>query len=333
MSHKGVKKTNQHYVWRAYLKPWSSDGQIYCLRNGTIRFRSLRRVASADLFYSIPEILSSDVAQIEHLAIERSPEGLKKIHRSYVAQCRKPWIIKRFLEKVSLEEFKKIDLKALGYEGDDLNHEKFYEGARVAADEAISNDEEDYLSRMENAFQPHLESLLKGDTSFYGDAVKAGEFITFISIQYLRTKKIREGMADTFNASLKDFVRLWTIYAHIFSINVSRSFFGAFRGFKIIVAENLTDVPFITGDQPVFNLHGNPLTRDVPEEMELYYPLSPTKAMFYVKVINNDYPATITDSADVEKYNILIAQHAHEQIYGDSKKALARYGQYLDPLP
>ena len=77
----GVQKKNQHYVWRAYLKAWSVNGQIHSYRHGVVRLRSLRKVASAELFYSIPEISAKDVAYIELLAIDKSPEGMKEIHR------------------------------------------------------------------------------------------------------------------------------------------------------------------------------------------------------------------------------------------------------------
>ncbi len=187
------------------------------------------------------------------------------------------------------------------------------------------------MGAVEYGFQPHLQSLLNGNVSFYDDPDKAAEFVRFISVQYLRTKNMREGMAETFNASLKDIGRLWTIFSHIFAINVGRSFFGQCRNFKIVVAENLTGVPFIAGDQPLFNLRGNPFTKEVPDEMELYYPLSPTKAMFYVKSTNNNHSPTMSDPAEVEKYNILTAQYAHEQIFGDSENAVEAYKRYVDP--
>jgi len=325
-----VEKINQHYVWRAYLRPWSTNGQIHSYRHGVVRPRSLRRVASAKLFYSIPEISAKDVAYIKLLVIDKSVEGMKEIHRRYVVQCQKPWMVKRYLERVGLEGFKKINLQALDLEGEQLNHEKLYEDAVREADEAIANDEEDYLGRVETGFFPLLKLLLNGDTSFYAEAKTAGEFVRFISVQYLRTKKIREEMADTFEASLKDIARLWTVFAHILANNVGRSFFGGFRDYKIVVVENVTPARFITGDQPVINLHGNPFTREVPDNIELYYPLSPTKALFYVKATNNNHPPVMTDTAEVEKYNILIAQYAHEQIFADSEEAVHKYKRYVE---
>jgi hypothetical protein len=253
-----------------------------------------------------------------------------EVHRRYVAQCQKPWMVKRYLESVGLEGFKKINLQAIGFEGEQVNHELLYQDAVREADEAIANDEEDYLGRVETGFLPLLKLLLNGDTSFYAVAETAGEFVRFISIQYLRTKNIREGMAETFNSSLKDIARLWTVFAHIFANNVGRSFFGGFRDYKIVVVENVAPIHFITGDQPVINLHGNPFTRAVPEDMELYYPLSPIKALFYVKITNNDYPPVMTDPAEVEKYNVLIAQYAHEQIFADSEDAIEKYRRYVE---
>jgi hypothetical protein len=83
-------------------------------------------------------------------------------------------------------------------------------------------------------------------------------------------------------------------------------------------------------DQPVINLHGNPFTRAIPDDMKLYYPPSPTKALFYVKSINDDHPVVINDPAEVEQYNIIIAQYAHEQIFADSEEAVEKYKRYVE---
>jgi len=66
-----------------------------------------------------------------------------------------------------------------------------------------------------------------------------------------------------------------------------------------------------------------------PPDMELYYPLSPTRAMFYVKSTDDEHPHTITDSAEIERYNKLIAEHAHEQLFGNSACALEVYKEYI----
>jgi hypothetical protein len=73
-------------------------------------------------------------------------------------------------------------------------------------------------------------------------------------------------------------------------------------------------------------------TNDVPDDMELYYPLSPTRAMFYVKSGNDEHSPTITDPDEVAKFNILIAQHTHEQIFGNSNEAIEPYKQYIEPV-
>jgi hypothetical protein len=290
----------------------------------------LRRVASEDLFYAVPEIRDEDVPFLERFAVLKSPEGLRATHREYLAQCRKLWVIKRYLEEVGLEGFKSVNLDAIGFDGDDLDHEKCYQKALTQVEESIANEEEDYLSDIESEFQPHLKSMLEGDTSFYEDNKKAAEFVRFISIQYLRTKNLRESVTEAFKDSPLEVARLWVVFSHVFAINVGRSFFCDRRGFKIVLVENLTSVPFITGDQPVFNLHGNPYTNDVPDDMELYCPLSPTRAMFYVKSGNDEHSPTIIDPAEVAKFNILIAQHAHEQIFGNSKEAIEPYKQYIE---
>ena len=52
--------TNQHYVWRYYLAPWtknnSPEGQIACLRDKKPFPVSLKKVAQENCFYGIKEL-------------------------------------------------------------------------------------------------------------------------------------------------------------------------------------------------------------------------------------------------------------------------------------
>jgi hypothetical protein len=59
------------------------------------------------------------------------------------------------------------------------------------------------------------------------------------------------------------------------------------------------------------------------------YPISPTKALFFLKATAQGYGAIITERAEVEKYNALIAEHAHEQIFGNSASVLDAVSQYI----
>ena len=75
-----------------------------------------------------------------------------------------------------------------------------------------------------------------------------------------------------------DVSRIWDILALIFGFNIGCGLFLERKKRRLIAVRNDTDVPFITGDQPVMNLHG---TGEMPPEiLSLYYPISPRLAVY-----------------------------------------------------
>lgn len=63
-----MKKTRQHYVWRYYLKPWSTNKKIYCLRGRKIFNSNLMGVANKRDFYRLKELTQSDIELIITMA-------------------------------------------------------------------------------------------------------------------------------------------------------------------------------------------------------------------------------------------------------------------------
>jgi len=48
-------KKRQHYVARYYLKPWSDNEQIYCIRNQKVFKSNLMNIAQEKYFYELQE--------------------------------------------------------------------------------------------------------------------------------------------------------------------------------------------------------------------------------------------------------------------------------------
>ena len=79
----------------------------------------------------------------------------------------------------------------------------------------------------------------------------------------------------------------------------------------------------MTADQPVINLSANPKDFKAPEKFELYYPLSPTKAMMLVELESAHLPRADSVSAEqAHIYNLHMAAHSYHQVYADSKPEL-----------
>jgi hypothetical protein len=98
-------------------------------------------------------------------------------------------------------------------------------------------------------------------------------------------------------------------------LKVADSLFQDRAKHKIVTLKNETAVSFITGDQPIINLHATH-GKGIPEELEFYYPISPTRAMMLVHV-----GADANESAHEERVNILnelIVKNSHEQVFSNS---------------
>jgi uncharacterized protein DUF4238 len=90
-----------------------------------------------------------------------------------------------------------------------------------------------------------------------------------------------------------------------------------------MLLDNPTDIPFVTADQPVINIAANP-TQSIPvERFELYYPLSPAKALLLLEPSSDFLPAGSTVSADLAHLNNLrVAAHSYQQVFSDSPEEL-----------
>jgi hypothetical protein len=110
---------------------------------------------------------------------------------------------------------------------------------------------------------------------------------------------------------------------HIYAINLAHNLYIDRDRYKIILLENATDIPFVTADQPVINIASNPNETKMPDKFELYYPLSPTKAMMLVDPSGERLPRDSTVTAmSVHVYNLLMGAHSHRQIFGSSQHVL-----------
>jgi hypothetical protein len=293
------KKIQQHYVPRFYLKTWGENGKIWRLRDGNIRHCSLRRVASEPYFYQVQNLEPADIYFLQEF-INRLPEVSRPVHRNL------------------LDLFSKIDAIKRAADPTQAHY--------PALDALACNFEENYHEKIENFFRPALDSMLAGNTNFYSDDKAVREFLYAICIQYMRTKKRREALIAGVKSPLPgvDIRRISNILCHILATQLGASLYVDRGKFRVLIIENHTDTPFITGDQPLINLHANLLEDNAPpEKFEFFYPLSPAKAMLLVECSNPMCPLRKCLSVeDVRGYNKLIAENAHEQIFSNSKNSL-----------
>jgi Protein of unknown function (DUF4238) len=292
-----MKKKRQHHVWQHYLKSWTVDGNLYCLRDGNILRAGTLNVAVERDFYKLHKVTPADLKLIHFLASDIAHPTLQKLHHQFLTGMAAPII--RFGELAKKDKL-----------------------VSDALDLFMTNALEDVYAGIETKFIPLLARIKAGDTSFYFDSEKSVDFLYFVCTQYMRTKAIRVRTIERLNQNgLMDLTRVWNLMSYLYALNIGFSLYIERRRRKLVLIENRTDVPFITGDQPVTNLLGNGMTS--PEWLVLYYPISPTIALVLSEA-DKEPPFTNDDLTPekVAELNERIFNVSDSQLFASSTEPL-----------
>lgn len=301
-----MKKRRQHHVWQHYLKPWTTGDQIYCLRDGVIFATNTTNVAVERDFYKLHRLTAADVGLIQHLIIAPAHPLAKRHHERLLMQFTLPAL---FVEqhREQLGNIEQID-KLL--------------------DEYQTNALEDYHAGIENAFLPILDDILKNDLSFYSNDDRCIGFLHFICTQHMRTRGVKERSVERVRErDGQDLSRIWNIAVHMFAFNVGMTLFVERKKRKLVLVQNRTDTPFVTGDQPVVNMHGDGVRP--PDELCFYYPVSPNLALILTEV--DQESAFSTDnltSAQAAALNAKMLKASHSQVFGQNEASLLPLREY-----
>jgi len=298
-----MKKRGQHYVWRYYLRAWAPNDQIQCLRNGKIYSANIRDVANQRDFYRLRELTPQDIALIDQLAIQPSPKVSQDRHRQLV----------RVFSLIASTKAKLDDDPSTTPE------------VRAQLDEIVNNTEEDLHAGIESRAIDALRAMLEGDTGFFHDDQAVIPFFHFLGIQMLRTKRFQDKMIalSTRANNPIDYFRIGQVLRHIYGSNIGGSLYVERKNHRLVLLNTPEDVQLLTNDHPVVNTCA---THDEfgPDELEIYYPISPTKAMLLTpKITEYETGHRKMTPEEAAAYNRLIVNNAHEQIFSVSQHQLA----------
>ena len=294
---------NQHCVWRHYLNAWANVGTFWCYRQKAKKFfpTKPKSVANETYFYEVHKLTAADIAFLEAFIDRASDKKLRDLNRDFLRLNQLSFDLRERLQRANLPKEAKIPL----------------ERELRIAEKTLG---EHYHTGIENKCQGILDSLRRQDAAFYESDERCGDFLYFICHQYFRTAKIRHAITDVLRPLPgHDPRRTGNVECHLYATNVSVGLFRDRSAYKIIFLLNTTATPFITGDQPVINL----LDPHKTDDLELYYPLSPTLGM----ILSKDHQKIPTQSRNVteleaEHYNHSIYERSEDQLYASDEAYL-----------
>jgi hypothetical protein len=293
------KKRRQHHVWQEYLKAWATGGQLYCLMEGRIFPTGTTAIAVEQDFYKIGSLTDADIALIRFLLID-----VKGVHP---------------LARKGHEEFLALATMPTLFEGETAELDELMDTYRT-------NALEDYHARIELSFLPLLARALAKDTGFYDDEQSCVALCHFLASQHMRTKGIRVKTIERLKQKNDlDVSKIWGILSQMFATNIGMTVFLERHKRKLALVENTTDVAFITGDQPLINLHGGNGEMP-PETLSWYYPIAPRLALLLTAVDERPAFSTATlTAAQVSHLNRRIVVASHRQVFAHEPSLLENY--------
>ncbi len=283
-----------HYVYRKYLKPWSLNEKIYCLMNNKkIIFTNIMNIGKENYFYEFKQCTDKEIEIGKYFA-KNSCDNLMHIYEQ----------INNALKKVCNSS-------------DSTRRDEIIEFAK-------QSEEKHFNCVVEDRLKPMLYSLYKEDFSFLENTTNSMQFFHAIAEQYCRTKKIKENTQNMYLKLGESDIRgenVWMLIRHSIAFKIGLSLFQEKYQVCLLKSENAN---FITSDQPIINFHSD--FDGIPDEFELYYPISPSLAIIVSK--QEKYPnkkVIIIDEDEVIEWNNLIAKLSYSQIYSHKKELLEKY--------
>lgn len=297
-----MKKRRHHYIWRNYLKTWSNNNQIWCLRDGKIFQTNLMNVGQKRDFYKLNDLTQEDILHIQTF-LDSQSEPLQKLNQGWIEIFTIIFKIKKIANNNGLST----------------------EELETEVDEQIHNLEENIHSQIESNAIKFLDDLNSNNLDFIENDTDLIDFIHFICVQYFRTNRMKQKVISQMtDNSIMDMKKLWNILSHIFATSLGWSIYSERTQWNIILLNNETNVCFITTDQPVINTfvaHGGVVKEH--DDLEFYYPLSPTKALLVTKLDTyNSSCSNFLGVNEVERYNKGILGLSYELIFASSKGQL-----------
>lgn len=289
----------QHTVWRHYLRAWAPDEQIWCAMKGKVFPSNLMGVGQERDFYRTQYVTADDLKLLQRMLID-------PIKNPVVRELTGMW-----LEPLTRLQRMHAHLEAQGVQDLDERLEPLY----IEQEELLQG-------AIESNAIPLLAQLLASDRFCLESDEDYHHFMHYMMVQYFRTSRIKQNLIRSLDASAPGYVeRTIGLLRHTMATVTAWNLIDRRATMRPYLLSNTSDVPLITGDQPVINTYAVYLPADeMPEKSEFYYPLSPTKALIVTEI--SSYTSGTLTAASVAAFNKMMAHSAERQIFASEQSVL-----------
>lgn len=304
-------KKRHHYVWANYLTRWSNGTNKvhYTTKTGKIAYDSVRAIVADDYFYKISPLTKQQVEVIKGFS-KMSPENLHMQHMEY------------------LSDFLKFQLAETEYKKSGIKNTEVELHLHVLKCNLLEN----LHAAHERAALPIISALADEKLDTLDDKKNMLEFSIFLGHQISRTKTFRDRALQNLHRSTPTEIAIadamknaWWFVSYMYGMSIGYSFFTARRGTTQAILINETEIPFITSDNPVINIHSCVSETEMtpPEYADFYYPISPRVAITICDSNRFQPGKNVISESTVKELNSKIAGHAMINIIGNSEQVIS----------
>lgn len=309
-------KKRHHYVWAKYLTRWGSGTNkvFYTTKTGKIAHDSVRAIAADNYFYKITSLTNMQVEVIKGFS-RKSPDHLHQQHVSY------------------LNDFLRMQHAEAIYESGVQNQE-----AELHLHAMKCNLLENLHASHEKEALTVLSSLADEQLDVLQDGQHMIEFMMFFGHQISRTKPFRDGVIqaqprrNALEIEVADaMAHAWWFLSYMFGMSIRFNLYASRQNDRHALLVNETNVPFITSDHPIVNVH--PCVSETefvaPEHADFYYPISPRVAYIICDSERFTSGKNLVNEDTVVELNTKVAAQSMVHIIGDTEKAILFFQTYI----
>ena len=340
----------QHYIWRNYLTRWTDNGdrlkgKLYVKRKklrgsqNLIEFSKLEKIGFEKFYYDVTGFQDKDVSILNQFLSYMQRKELIKfgIDPSLFSKAENQ---RDFIEKEIMCSYEDIDNKWKFLDKLSKGDFSFYKNSKKQdiLDKVYKNMIYSLLYQEDNLSKSDLLNIME---EFFKDNSDEDdlkyEFNRFFCMQYFRSPRIHNNISVNIeelkkkNSELKEldtnfYVNMVAVYfAEQMALNITHNF-----STSILLFENKTDTPFITGDTPIINLGGTEMNKITM----FHYPISPRMATQLIvvpkfsnlEVINKNIHIPLDQNfvSIVKNCNQKLADNCVNEIYSNDNNCLKK---------